>query len=75
MHGNVWEWCLDQWDATDNYLSLPPADPLCTAGSNRVLRGGGWYDYALYCRSAFRYGVNPGYANYYYGFRVAVPVP
>ena len=75
MHGNVWEWCLDQWNGNDNYLSLPPTDPLCTAGSFRVLRGGSWINLAQYCRSAYRNPVNPGNASNDFGFRVAVPVP
>ena len=72
MHGNVWEWCLDQWGGTDNYTSLSPTDPLCIAGINRVLRGGSWLIRAQNCRSAFRYGADPGIYSDDVGFRVAV---
>jgi formylglycine-generating enzyme required for sulfatase activity len=30
-------------------------------GSNRVLRGGGWYNVAGRCRSANRYGIDPSF--------------
>lgn len=54
MHGNVHEWCLDWWAK----MSVTPAtDPKGAAsGSYRVLRGGDYDDYAVYCRSACRYG-------------------
>jgi formylglycine-generating enzyme required for sulfatase activity len=70
MHGNVFEWCLDQWDGSNNYESLPATDPVCTAGSYRVLRGGGWPNYAQRCRSAYRNGYDPGYRDISFGFRV-----
>ncbi|GHU79439.1 hypothetical protein FACS1894145_3590 [Bacteroidia bacterium] len=70
MHGNVREWCLDQWNGSDNYSTLSATDPVCTSGSNRVLRGGGWYGPALRCRSAYRDTVTPDFADYFIGFRV-----
>jgi formylglycine-generating enzyme required for sulfatase activity len=70
MHGNVYEWCLDQWGGNDNYLSLPATDPLCTSGGNRVLRGGSWKDSAGSCRSAYRRGFTPNSRNSEFGFRV-----
>lgn len=40
MHGNAYEWCMDAWDGSSK---LPGGtDPLCTLGSNNVLRGGSW---------------------------------
>jgi formylglycine-generating enzyme required for sulfatase activity len=70
MHGNVYEWCLDQWDFSDNYAGLPVTDPLCTAGSYRVLRGGLWNGYAQGCRSAYRFAFNPDIRYTFVGFRV-----
>jgi formylglycine-generating enzyme required for sulfatase activity len=70
MHGNVFEWCLDQWDFSDNYAGLPVTDPLCTTGSSRALRGGAWSNYARYCRSAYRHANDPGHRFTYVGFRV-----
>ena len=76
MHGNVWEWCLD-W-VGDNYPTSAVTDPMGpSTGTTRVIRGGCWIDYAIYCRSAYsvRGGGIPDQGIYYNGFRVAlVPV-
>ncbi len=78
MHGNVFEWCSDQWDLSENYPSAGTegtaiSDPLVTTGSNRVLRGGSWGYSAVACRSAYRVGDYPDLGFDYYGFRVVFP--
>ncbi|WP_294559121.1 fimbrillin family protein [uncultured Bacteroides sp.] len=70
MHGNVRQWCLDQRDGSNNYLSLPDTDPVGKSGSGRVLRGGYWNGYAQRCRSAYRTYASPDGADYGVGFRV-----
>jgi formylglycine-generating enzyme required for sulfatase activity len=74
MHGNVLEWCLDQWDGSDNYAGLPATDPVGTTGSQRVLRSGFWIGDARLCRSACRGGMPPDYRENFFsagiGFRV-----
>jgi formylglycine-generating enzyme required for sulfatase activity len=70
MHGNVLEWCLDQWDTTDNYASLPTINPVGAIGPNRVLRGGNWSDIAQLCCTAFRNGSAPVSRYNIIGFRV-----
>ena len=69
MHGNVWEWVHD-WKA--NYLTggdqTDPEGP--ASGSNRVIRGGSWYDGGAGLRSAERGGSTPSYRSYDLGFRV-----
>jgi formylglycine-generating enzyme required for sulfatase activity len=73
MHGNVYEWCLDQWDgSSNNYLSLPVTDPLCTVGSDRVHRGGCYWQNgsAQHCRSAHRRGTNPDNTSRITGIRM-----
>jgi formylglycine-generating enzyme len=71
MHGNVREWCWD-WYSGNYYASSPAEDPRGPAsGINRVLRGGSWYDFASYCRSADRDVAPPGRrGNDSVGFRL-----
>jgi formylglycine-generating enzyme required for sulfatase activity/uncharacterized caspase-like protein len=55
MHGNVWEWCQDQWHST--YEGAPTdGSAWVTEGdaSSRVLRGGSWVYNPRNCRSAGR---------------------
>ena len=70
MHGNVWEWCLDSWDGSANYPAGSVSDPYVTSGPGRVIRGGGWSIISNYCRSAFRYWLDPDFAYFFLGFRV-----
>ncbi|MBR4075337.1 MAG: SUMF1/EgtB/PvdO family nonheme iron enzyme, partial [Lentisphaeria bacterium] len=71
----VYEWCLD-WYGSGSYSSGAVTDPQGPqSGSDRVLRGGGWYSSAQYCRSASRGSSSPGNRYYRNGFRLAlVPV-
>jgi formylglycine-generating enzyme required for sulfatase activity len=71
MHGNVWEWCLDYYSS-----SLPGGsvvDPMGPAtGTNRVIRGGCWYNLNYFCRSANRHGEDTTHQLEFFGFRVAL---
>ncbi len=72
MHGNVWEWCLDDRRA---YTDAEVADPLGAPGGGRAVRGGsGWFD-AGRCRSACRDGGWPWVRDVDLGFRVLLPSP
>jgi formylglycine-generating enzyme required for sulfatase activity/uncharacterized caspase-like protein len=55
MHGNVWEWCQDDWH--NNYIDAPKDGSGWTSrsGNTKLLRGGSWYYYPGNCRSAYRY--------------------
>jgi len=55
MHGNVWEWCEDDWH--ENYIDAPTDGSAWNSQSgsnNKLLRGGSWNSYAGGCRSALR---------------------
>ncbi len=58
MHGNVMEWCLDQYqpDAYSRWQGNPAVDPLTRPETRypRVARGGSWYDPPEESRSARR---------------------
>ena len=85
MSGNVWEWCLDEYNA--NFYAVSPAqNPLSGANSiqwlldnytgvktSRVLRGGAWNDNAHSARVARRHHNTPAitYFNNSLGFRCA----
>ena len=81
MHGNVWEWCLDDWH--DSYEGAP------TDGSAwineeqndnekdsqyHVVRGGSWFNNPQDCRSACRNYNGPDHRLNIFGFRVVCSV-
>jgi formylglycine-generating enzyme required for sulfatase activity len=76
MHGNVCEWCLDNWH--DNYQGAPTDG---SAWSDReendmyVLRGGSWNFNPRLCRSATRLNYIPGDRLINIGFRVICEIP
>jgi eukaryotic-like serine/threonine-protein kinase len=74
LHGNVWEWCLDEW--FENYHLVSP-DVFASGNINlrdenkkRLLRGGSWFNDASLCRSADRFYGAASIRYYDIGFRV-----
>ena len=71
IHGNVWEWV---WDWFGEYPNLAETDPTgASSGSLRVLRGGCWFHFAQFVRSAARSLGNPFFHNNNLGVRLVRP--
>ncbi len=91
MHGNVWEWCEDDWH--NNYEgapndgtawlkpqnSNPDNQPYSQENKdnkpNKVIRGGSWLNDPDGCRCAFRYDFNARADLNDVGFRVVCAPP
>jgi formylglycine-generating enzyme required for sulfatase activity len=72
MHGNVYEWCQDVWHSS--YDGAPDDGSAWVNGGNsryRVARGGSWYVYPRWCRSADRnYYISVELVFNSFGFRL-----
>lgn len=77
MHGNVWEWCQDDWHG--NYKGAPTDGSAwldrSTQDTRKVGKGGSWINNPWGCRSAFRLRDSRGSRGYDLGFRVACSAP
>jgi formylglycine-generating enzyme required for sulfatase activity len=76
MHGNVWEWCRDQFA---DYPAGEVADYVSDSGMAaderpRVLRGGAFSRCVWECRSAVRFWLAPRLSGESIGFRVVMEV-
>ncbi len=72
MSGNVWEWAKDWKGDYSSGSQQNPQGP--SSGSNRVIRGGSWYNVARHMRAAYRYNFSPDDRRNHLGFRLASPV-
>jgi formylglycine-generating enzyme required for sulfatase activity len=75
MHGNVWEWCEDDWHS--NYESAPGDGSAWLeqdrSNTYKLVRGGSWGNVPFNCRSASR--INFDAICYNVGFRVVCEPP
>jgi formylglycine-generating enzyme required for sulfatase activity len=75
MHGNVWEWCLDDW--VDNYNETPRDGTAYKHESSerKVVRGGSWNYDGYFTRSAYRDDWYPDVRYISRGFRILRTLP
>ncbi|NEO33831.1 MAG: formylglycine-generating enzyme family protein [Symploca sp. SIO3C6] len=77
MHGNVWEWCEDDWH--EDYKGAPTNGSAWLSkklSSTKVVRGGSWGSLPAYCRCASRFYDSPGFVDFNnIGLRVVCVVP
>ena len=86
MVGNVWEWCLDEYDS-EFYVASPKRNPFSggrltdvindflNINTPRVFRGGGWANQGLFVRVDNRDAGIPMYASVFVGFRCVRAIP
>jgi formylglycine-generating enzyme required for sulfatase activity len=72
MHGNVWEWCQDDWHNDYEGAPIDGSAWLNNEEDNngKLLRGGSWNGNFQDCRSAYRINSNLDSSYYGIGFRV-----
>jgi Sulfatase-modifying factor enzyme 1/TIR domain len=62
MAGNIWEWCLTDYQKKMNDIN--------SITNDRVVRGGSWHVDSSYACAAYRHAWHPSSRNYSLGFRV-----
>jgi formylglycine-generating enzyme required for sulfatase activity/proteasome lid subunit RPN8/RPN11 len=77
LHGNVWEWCLDDY-SQDFYHRAPQVGPVNVAGlreatsaTEKVVRGGSMNGLAEMCRTRYRFHETATFSAADLGFRLA----
>jgi formylglycine-generating enzyme required for sulfatase activity len=71
MSGNVWEWCQDRF--TRDVRNIPSGGGAFEGeGTDRVLRGGCFHNWAIHCTVSKRYEIAEDYKDGCIGFRLAI---
>ena len=70
MHGNAWEWTGDWFSKYPEGAQTDPTGP--EWGELRAVRGGSWWSYSRFCRSASRVENSPDKAFQTLGFRLVI---
>ena len=78
VHGNVWEWVLDEVDLNyyqqfEKESAVDPTGPIPT-NTRRGLRGGSWQYLSRDCWASFRHSNLESFRHRNIGFRVALSV-
>ena len=72
MHGNVWEWCENDWTGLPDLVQNDKYLLSGNANSSHAVRGGAWNYFADHCASAYRDNCSADSSVNSIGFRVVL---
>ena len=76
MGGNVWEWVQDWFDPAYYAASILASNPTGPVqGTDKVVRGGSWFDTGNFTSAAIRFPSAPLNSDKTIGFRCAADIP